>query len=185
MAHEPGSDGMPPVATAQVSASGAPALGEGPGLAPATAPQKRTRVLLSCKACRLSKLKCDRELPCSQCVKKAREDLCVYAPKPEKRKPAKGMSARLKRLENMVRGMIDANGNVIEQPVSSQQPQPQQQQVVEEEHPQWPRVAGQVFQGSKAMTYVGETHVMAILEDVSILVFLPHDSDFLICGVTW
>jgi hypothetical protein len=184
MVHESGSSGMPPVATAQVSASGAPALGEGPGLTPA--PQKRTRVLLSCKACRISKLKCDRGLPCGQCVKKAREDLCVYAPKPEKRKPAKGMSARLKRLENMVRGMIDANGNVIEQPLSSQQQQQQQQPQPreEEEHPQRPRVAGQVFQGSKAMTYVGETHVMAILEDVSILVFLGCNFTFLIWGVT-
>ena len=75
---------------------------------------KRTRVLLSCAPCRGSKLKCDRATPCGQCTKRGRPDACAYAPRPEKPgRPAKSMAARLKRLEGMVRGMIDADGNPI------------------------------------------------------------------------
>jgi hypothetical protein len=79
--------------------------------------QKRSRIVLSCGPCRASKLKCDRESPCGQCRKKEREDLCQYAPKPEKRKPERrnrNMAERLKRLEGMVRGMMDENdGSII------------------------------------------------------------------------
>ncbi|EPE09423.1 fungal specific transcription factor domain-containing protein [Ophiostoma piceae UAMH 11346] len=71
-------------------------------------PTKRTRVLLSCAPCRISKLKCDRESPCGNCLKKDRVDLCEYAPRPKKpTKPAKGMAARLRRLEGMLREMMD------------------------------------------------------------------------------
>ncbi|CAK7197681.1 hypothetical protein SEUCBS139899_000329 [Sporothrix eucalyptigena] len=71
-------------------------------------PPKRTRVLLSCAPCRVSKLKCDREQPCGNCLKKDRTDLCEYAPRPKKpAKPAKGMAARLRRLEGMLREMMD------------------------------------------------------------------------------
>ncbi|KAL3957675.1 hypothetical protein ACCO45_008253 [Purpureocillium lilacinum] len=74
-------------------------------------PAKRTRVLLSCGPCRASKLKCDRLQPCSQCAKKSRPELCVYAPRPvKKRPPRRGMSARLQRLEGMVRNMLDESG---------------------------------------------------------------------------
>src|SRR5687767_6581040 len=85
--------------------SGAPSASDAPR-------QKRSRILLSCAPCRHSKLKCDRGQPCSQCLKKDRIDLCTYAPKPEKRRPAKGVAARLRRLETMVRDMMDGDGNV-------------------------------------------------------------------------
>ena len=124
--------------------------------------QKRTRILLSCAPCRVSKLKCDRGSPCGQCQKKDREDLCQYAPKPEKRKPAKSMAARLKRLEGMVRGMMDADGNHISQP---SQPGPGEQKQGDEETPQ---LKGQVVRGQNEKTsYIGATHCMAMLEDVS------------------
>lgn len=47
--------------------------------------------------------------PCSQCLKKSRAADCVYAPKPvARRRPPKGsMAARLKRLEGMVRSMLE------------------------------------------------------------------------------
>ncbi|ETS77139.1 hypothetical protein PFICI_11013 [Pestalotiopsis fici W106-1] len=91
---------------------GGEAVGVGVGTTTtAAAPAKRTRVLLSCGACRASKLKCDRQDPCSQCLKKGRADTCRYAPRPQKpQKPAKTMAARLRRLEGMVRGMLDENG---------------------------------------------------------------------------
>ncbi|EXF77191.1 fungal specific transcription factor domain-containing protein [Colletotrichum fioriniae PJ7] len=119
---------------------------------------KRSRVLLSCGPCRASKLKCDRSEPCGQCLKKSRPEGCVYAPKPEKQKPAKGMAARLKRLEGMVRTMMDEGGggpqtaggaaDAVEEAKGVAQP------------------GGQLVQGGRASTYVGATHFMAILEDI-------------------
>lgn len=91
---------------AAASASGGGGGGEG-------VPPKRTRVLLSCAPCRVSKLKCDRESPCGNCLKKDRIDLCEYAPRPRKPvKPAKGMAARLRRLEGMLREMMDDDSAV-------------------------------------------------------------------------
>lgn len=99
------------------SATSTPASGGGSVAAPSASayqappPAKRTRVLLSCHACRTSKLKCDRQAPCGQCVKKGRPDGCAYAPRPERPgRQARGMAARLRRLEGMVRGMLDENG---------------------------------------------------------------------------
>ena len=115
--------------------------------------QRRVRVLLSCAPCRGSKLKCDRAQPCSQCAKKGREDLCAYAPRPAARKKpvAKGMSARLKRLEGMVRNMMDGD--------EAAEKSREQQEA--------PLVKGHVVRGEKGTTYVGATHCMAMLEDVS------------------
>lgn len=49
--------------------------------------QKRPRPVISCLECRRKKLKCDRLLPCRQCIKYGREKLCEYAPgqQPESR----------------------------------------------------------------------------------------------------
>ncbi len=71
-------------------------------------PPKRTRVVLSCAPCRVSKLKCDRGAPCGNCMRKGRVDLCEYAPRPKRPpKPAKGMAARVRRLEGMLREMLE------------------------------------------------------------------------------
>jgi len=116
-------------------------------------PAKRTRVLLSCGPCRASKLKCDRLQPCSQCAKKSRPELCVYAPRPvKKRPPRRGMSARLQRLEGMVRNMLDESGEA--RPGG-------------EAEGDTPAVKGNVVHGGRGTTYVGATHCMAMLEDVS------------------
>ncbi|KAJ6438538.1 C6 transcription factor [Purpureocillium lavendulum] len=113
---------------------------------------KRTRVLLSCGPCRASKLKCDRLQPCSQCAKKSRPEQCVYAPRPvKKRPPRRGMSARLQRLEGMVRNMMDEGG----------EPRP-----APEAAGDTPAVKGNVVHGGKGTTYVGATHCMAMLEDI-------------------
>ena len=117
--------------------------------------QKRNRVLLSCAPCRASKLKCDRAQPCSQCAKKGRDDLCAYAARPAARKKpaAKGMSVRLKRLESMVRNMMDSEE-------AAGKPREQQEAHL---------VRAQVVRGERGTTYVGATHCMAMLEDVSAL----------------
>ncbi|PNY28386.1 rRNA-processing protein fcf1 [Tolypocladium capitatum] len=131
---------------------GVPLMSVARGKYPASMVDKRTRVLLSCAPCRASKLKCDRAQPCSQCAKRGRNDLCMYAPRPEARKKpvVKGMSARLKRLEGMVRNMMDGeetSGRVL-----------QQQEA--------PIVMGHMVRGERGTTYVGATHCMAMLEDI-------------------
>ncbi|KAK1829648.1 hypothetical protein QBC39DRAFT_262647 [Podospora conica] len=123
---------------------------------------KRTRILLSCLACRVSKLKCDRAQPCSQCLKKGRASSCAYAPKPARPAAAapRSMTARLKRLEAMVRGMMDGE--------SEQQQQQQQSSSSPEEEPQ-PREeahARVVLGGRAKTTFVGATHFMAMLDDI-------------------
>lgn len=40
--------------------------------------RKRNRLTIVCLRCRVKKSKCDRKLPCSQCVKAKCPDLCVY-----------------------------------------------------------------------------------------------------------
>ncbi|KAH8177472.1 fungal specific transcription factor domain-containing protein [Sarocladium implicatum] len=128
--------------------------------------QKRSRVLLSCAPCRNSKLKCDRGQPCSQCLKKDRVDLCAYAPKPEKRRPAKGVAARLKRLETMVRGMMDGDGNIDRLASQLQRQLPELSGRKEGELPLPPAQDGNVVKGSNSTTYIGATHCMAMLEDI-------------------
>ncbi|WXC62718.1 hypothetical protein SNK03_008549 [Fusarium graminearum] len=122
--------------------------------------QKRSRILLSCAPCRNSKLKCDREQPCSHCDKKGRASQCTYAPKPERKRPAKGMSARLKRLEGMVREMMDSEGTLqTEVPIAVNSSRVTNGVT-------GPEVQGQVVRGDKTTTYVGATHCMAMLEDI-------------------
>lgn len=41
---------------------------------------KRPRPVLSCLECRRKKLKCDRLLPCQQCLKLGQPSTCAYAP---------------------------------------------------------------------------------------------------------
>lgn len=130
--------------------------------------QKRSRVLLSCAPCRHSKLKCDRGQPCSQCLKKDRLDLCTYAPKPEKRRPAKGVAARLRRLEGMVREMMDGEGNVDHLATQLQNELPEGLGARRDPDSTLPTaVDGNLVAGQHTTTYVGATHCMAMLEDVS------------------
>ncbi|RLL98837.1 hypothetical protein CFD26_107122 [Aspergillus turcosus] len=44
-----------------------------------TGPAKRNRVPLSCAACRVRKLRCDRRQPCHNCVVRGSSNLCLYA----------------------------------------------------------------------------------------------------------
>ncbi|KAK7967444.1 uncharacterized protein PG986_001721 [Apiospora aurea] len=134
---------------------------------------KRTRVLLSCGSCRASKLKCDRLSPCNQCAKKGRPESCAYAPRPEKPRPVKGMAARLKRLEGMVRGMIDVPGGSGSGGVETGGGPPANATEMERKNP-----GGQVVvQSERSTNYVGGTHFMAILEDLDELKNYFEDSD--------
>ncbi|KAJ4141340.1 hypothetical protein NW768_000551 [Fusarium equiseti] len=101
-----------------------------------------------------------KEQPCSQCDKKGRASQCAYAPKPERKRPVKGMSARLKRLEGMVREMMDSE-NATQTTESNPGNNSQASNGVT-----GPEVQGHVVKGNKTTTYVGATHCMAMLEDI-------------------
>lgn len=135
--------------------------------APPAQRQKRSRVLLSCRPCRTSKLKCDRQEPCSQCVKKDRQELCKYAPKPEKRgRMPKSMSSRLQHLEGVVRSMMDADPDALQKSGATHLAQAMGRP---SDRANQPTLQGQVVRGHNAGTaYIGETHCMAMLEDVSL-----------------
>ncbi|KAK0720079.1 fungal-specific transcription factor domain-containing protein [Lasiosphaeris hirsuta] len=156
---------------------------------PQKLPGKRSRILLSCAPCRTSKLKCDRQQPCGQCLKKGRTDGCLYAPKPEKPAPApRSMTARLKRLESMVRDMMDGGGTDADgvltlmrqrQRLLDQQKRQQNglaqgsgtssvEEGQDEECDSQEAVHAQVIlgKGTTTTTYVGATHFMAMLDDI-------------------
>ncbi|KAK0553690.1 hypothetical protein OC846_002414 [Tilletia horrida] len=46
-------------------------------------PKKRNRAALSCTSCRERKIKCSRQVPCDQCIKRGDEALCRMAPHPK------------------------------------------------------------------------------------------------------
>lgn len=106
--------------------------------------------------------------PCTQCLKKLRPSLCTYAPKLVKKKQPKSMTARLKRLEGMVRDMFDEEGNP-RNPCQEQHAGEIGAGEEEEKAENAARgkvvVANGVRGGGTA--YVGATHFMAMLDDVS------------------
>lgn len=140
--------------------------------------------------------------PCSQCLKKSRPSLCVYAPKkPAKKKPPKGgMAARLKRLEGMVRDMLDEEGNIKMTTTTheeEEQSRPEEEDVDDHAMVDSGRredtttsaaaaraevssvrpASGKVVRadgprGGGSTTYVVAMHFMAILDDVCFFSFL-------------
>ncbi|TVY49194.1 Fusarisetin A cluster transcription factor [Lachnellula occidentalis] len=90
---------------------------------------KRNRQPVSCVGCRTKKLKCDRQVPCSSCVKRGRYDAasCSYSSgnrnergKRDRAGESKNAEAhlRLQKLEDMVTGLLqstnegsESNGN--------------------------------------------------------------------------
>ncbi|KAK4653421.1 hypothetical protein QC762_507140 [Podospora pseudocomata] len=54
--------------------------GSGPELSSTAAQKKRSRIRFSCTTCRDKKLKCDRQTPCDQCMKRGIEATCEFIP---------------------------------------------------------------------------------------------------------
>ncbi|RFU29567.1 hypothetical protein B7463_g6786, partial [Scytalidium lignicola] len=75
--------------------------------------KKRTRIQLSCTLCRYRKLKCDRALPCTNCVKRRQASSCRYVGPPRlhgrpdpNHSESGSLQARLDHLENLVHSFI-------------------------------------------------------------------------------
>ena len=66
------------------------------------AAQKRSRQQLSCTFCRAGKLKCNRQHPCDQCVKRSRDQKCEYLAPPAKRTRNRNTKDRIAHLEGLV-----------------------------------------------------------------------------------
>ena len=139
--------------------------------------QKRNRAQLSCSGCRHGKLKCDRQQPCSQCIRRGRATQCTFAAT-ERRKPVVSLQNRLKHLENLVKDAMTAQNPAAQGALANSPGIPNgsgsassgsvhipsslygQDQANGQQTPE----SGQVLL-SKGQTYVGATHWAAILED--------------------
>lgn len=140
-------------------------------------PLKRNRVPLSCNHCRASKQKCDRTRPaCTQCLRRGQPAGCRYADRPARPRHGRGVAARLQRLEGMVRGMMDEGEGEGEANGAGagggdgDGDAPGSERVVDERTGEEEGAVGgrsTVVSGRRATSYVGATHFMAILEDVS------------------
>lgn len=167
----------------QPNEPGNEALAPGSSRQPQT---KRNRIQLSCTHCRHAKLKCDREKPCSQCIKKGRASLCSFPAPAIRKKPAVSMQNRLKHLESLVKGVMTGpapNGGSsdvvrISQTNDSPAVAPQYRTLAEAVEaidgvfsPLYKNdgqtiSSGQVVLGPNESKYVGATHWAAIINDV-------------------
>ncbi|GAA5977488.1 hypothetical protein JCM5350_004704 [Sporobolomyces pararoseus] len=91
--------------------------------------RKSTRKITSCNPCRLSKLRCDGQNPCSTCVKKKASQGCIYrdseirkaaalAKKKEKNEN-KELRSEVDRLQKLVNVLVDARLETITSPPTS------------------------------------------------------------------
>jgi hypothetical protein len=72
--------------------------------------QKRARQQLSCTACRHGKLRCNRQQPCDQCLKRSKASSCQYLAPPEKKKKrANNTKERIAHLEGLVVQLMNKN----------------------------------------------------------------------------
>ncbi|KAJ5587535.1 uncharacterized protein N7459_003300 [Penicillium hispanicum] len=145
-------------------------------------PAKRNRIQLSCTQCRQAKLKCDRERPCSQCIKKGRASICIFKPPVARKRPTTSMQNRLEHLESLVKGAMaslpsnghdgSASNSLTFSPDSASQLQaPTDIRGTSVETPIYAEdgvsnASGQVILGPNETTYVGATHWAAMLDDI-------------------
>jgi hypothetical protein len=149
---------------------------------------KRNRIQLSCTHCRHAKLKCDREKPCSQCVKTGRASLCTFPAPATRKKPAVSMQNRLKHLESLVKGVMTSrapngphdfasNSQIISPAAAPQLKNSPEIHGTFVEAPIYTKdgvsnPSGQVVLGPNEITYVGATHWAAMLDDVRFYMLL-------------
>jgi len=72
--------------------------------------QKRARQQLSCTACRHGKLRCNRQQPCDQCLKRSKASSCQYLAPPEKKRKVRNTKDRIAHLEGLVVQLMSQNG---------------------------------------------------------------------------
>ena len=139
--------------------------------------RKRNRTQLSCISCRHGKLKCDRQQPCSQCVRKGRSSQCTFPM--STLKPVVSLRNRLNHLESLVKDAMTAQNPAAQGALSNSLDtlkgsgtassgslhSPSNLHGQDQTNRRQTPTSGQVLL-SKGQTYVGATHWAAILEDV-------------------
>ncbi|KAF2757408.1 hypothetical protein EJ05DRAFT_388826 [Pseudovirgaria hyperparasitica] len=137
---------------------------------------KRARPQLSCMPCRQGKLKCNRLQPfCDQCLKRSKEDSCVYPPPPQKIKQAQNMKGRIRHLENLVVDLMNAkqaedgiesgNGNVSSSSHGTRG-SPGDSSGSEEYHRSTLSAFGKLKVSAEKTSYVSGSHWSAILDEI-------------------
>ncbi|KAH8805983.1 fungal-specific transcription factor domain-containing protein [Xylogone sp. PMI_703] len=143
--------------------------------------KKRTRIQLSCTSCRYRKLKCDRTLPCNNCVKRRLSASCRYVgpprmhprPGPSNSEP-ESLQARLEHLENLVHSYIERRATESQ---GNQQPDLSKGlRNVEHEHTEESELPdeddksvdsqGRILVDNVGTSYIDAAHWKAILEDI-------------------
>jgi hypothetical protein len=76
-----------------------------------TPAQKRARQQLSCTACRSGKLRCNRQQPCDQCMKRGKDPSCQYLAPPPKKKQNRNTKDRIAHLEGLVIQLMNRDGS--------------------------------------------------------------------------
>ncbi|KAH0371689.1 hypothetical protein KCU65_g1799, partial [Aureobasidium melanogenum] len=130
---------------------------------------KRNRRPLSCLSCRDRKLKCDRQQPCSTCIKRADSSNCLYSSIPTNKdsRPRtlnnEAAATRLQKLEDMVNGLMHAapmSTFATTPPSSTTSPRI--------DAPAYPELCagGHLSQQGNQVNYIGGTHWASILESI-------------------
>ncbi|KAH8591004.1 hypothetical protein B0O99DRAFT_520398 [Bisporella sp. PMI_857] len=157
---------------------------------------RRNRSQLSCTQCRHAKSRCDRQQPCSQCVKRGKSSQCTFPAPAIRKKPAVSMQNRLNHLESLVKKAMTAQSlgtqrtppreelvnrtaneyNIFNTPAFNVSESPRVRASADAGHPADYRTeqsqdgswnsSGSVVQSSNETTYIGATHWAAILDDI-------------------
>ncbi|OAX78854.1 hypothetical protein ACJ72_06832 [Emergomyces africanus] len=159
--------------------------------------RKRNRVPVSCTPCRNRKLKCNRGIPCENCVKRSDAPSCTYAQPKTRKKPTgsqdspvtpDGMQNRIDRLEGLVLSLMTngaqtagpaaAHAALSEESPNTTSPQNTQELGLgdemddneeESDTEQVTKSFGVMKVDSKTQKsyYVSEAHWMMVLNDIS------------------
>ncbi|RFU35212.1 hypothetical protein B7463_g1097, partial [Scytalidium lignicola] len=148
-------------------------------------PEEKSKPALMCLL-----LKCDRNQPCGQCMRRDKASSCYFPPPAPRKKPPMSMQKRLVHLESLVKNVMTGHAPVeslsaeTNQSTASRSPDPPSPPSIEDtvknnahqdQHLATPEsvqseppklTSGQVLLGTKETTYVGATHWAAILEDI-------------------
>lgn len=130
---------------------------------------KRNRRPLSCSSCRDRKLKCDRQQPCSTCVRRGDPSTCAYTAAATNKDPRPrslnndAAATRLQKLEDMVNNLMHAapmSTFVATPPSSTISPRFDAPAYPEES------AGGHLSQQGNQVNYIGGTHWASILESI-------------------
>ncbi|KAF5016309.1 hypothetical protein F66182_12047, partial [Fusarium sp. NRRL 66182] len=130
---------------------------------------KRNRRPTSCDQCRIRKAKCNRELPCENCIKRGEKATCKYASNAIRNSAGKrrnsNVGERLRRVEKLVSELVgseenaqatESQGGVVHESIQEERFVPRNSNTVEIEQPT-PR---------KARGHIEDSHWLSILDDI-------------------